>query len=749
MISDRFDLQRAAMGGSDEMQGRIGLSNSNETSNESFVSTSLNQENFGDWGSFTDSKKPISFSYRQDRVDEDPFAEQKEEIQHSSANLSGFTLIELKSSVPKLPVSKREIRKGNSSEQTQPTIIFQTPLEGEEDLAISPIGSPVAASMRNYSTSRFQGQPLAEPTRVIKRSVSDIGSFNNIDLSSEPEDDEDEISNPPSPSKRSMFSAQKGSEMSLSFSQRRRPFANRALLMQIGARRKSYRQLSMDDDDDQDAPPSPSLHRPQPELEGHSTPHPPPQPINFSSDDSADFEGTMPLKAEPEPTMVKKRSTSKDRLKKSSTRNSSNRNHQDDPEMDDFPQPSRKSSLSTSRRSKSRKGSLNDSYRSHGSTQSNNSRKSLRRSNSEEYGDVTNLTAEQERSSLLADVRRMRSARRLSEGGARRNRSSSRKRLAESRHGKSKKKTDPEEKQHTSRCKNRKSAARRASMTGNIVETEEEFNTTKRRSSMGHLRSNHRPKERTQRRATMDHFTPSSPSSATCSPSEHMKPRSKADTLATLSSRDMTLSTHMDEQKSPFSAPLLFGEEETETTKETQGTGELSNSFRQISRKSSMGKHKEHRQSKGRTKGRSRSELERKRSSSKQRQQDYEQQDKTVTVAEILAVVASANKDVSPRQRTRKKVSRSNHNPIDLSSRSAGSAKSSSQSDKSRGRNPGSPRSKSRKSRSNSRFQSIRKGKRVDNQDVPPESPRRTKDKPMVVGKEGRNRWGGRRLSAR
>ena len=741
-----MDKGNASIPGRDQSTGR-----------ESFLSTSLNCENFGDW-----ADQPISFSYRHDRIDA-PFPEEKEDPIHQnynpnlnmSGNLSGFSMLELKSNVPKLPVSKREIRKGHI-EQSQPTIIFQASLEGEEDCPVSPIamGSPVA-NMLNQQVKLH-----AKPTRNVMRSKSDTGGF-PAQIETAPLTGGD----PPSPNRRSAFGASKHSEMSLSFSQRRRPFANRPLLMQIAARRKSYRQLDIDDDgnapqqkgpmkrsnsyrlltmddgdDDNNESPSPSLRRPQSELAAHSTPRPPPQPSSSYSDgdNDADFEGTMPLKAVSESLAVKKRSTSKDRLNNS---NKSSSDYMDSDDDGNHRQPR------SGRRLKNRKNNLNDSYRSNGSSKSGMRRK---KSEDEFDFDYEPTSPNQERKSLLADVRRMRTARRLSNDGGVRPRSRSRKRLEDDsneRTPQSKKKsardsqhgvTTPEEiKKHTSRCRNRKTAARRASMTGGIVETEHETPRDKRRSSMDHFKAN--TPQRPKRRSTMDHFTPSSPSTPTStsySP-EFVKPRS-------------SLSNLMGEQKSPFANRAPFGEEGTETTKETEDTRDLSNSFRRgpLLRKTSMDKARESRHNKTRKNALSRSPnvRQRKRSSSKNPKREFEQPiDKTVTVAEILAVVASSKPSIKSRRPRW-------NDPVDISDRS-GSATASSQSYKSRGRSSDSPRVKNRKSnRSRSRggknaleasFHKIRKGKgkRVDQQ------PEEEREKRIVIGKETRHR--GRRLSMR
>lgn len=667
---------------------------------------------------------------------------------------SGFDLIERQMSVPKLPVSKREIRKGSTTTQeqhSQPIIIIETgPREGEDDLPISPIafGSPVAASMSNYSRIR------SDPSRIIKRSVSEMGNFSNAEKIDPPE------TNPPSPSFRSMFSAQKGSDMSLSFSQRRKPFSNRALLMQIGERRKSYRKLTVEEEEDED---DDTPQPPQRQLSPHKQLQAQAQPSTFPSDDE-DFEGTMPLKAEPKPLTVKKRSTSKDRLNKQG----GGRTYStlpDAPDTDDHVDqlPTRKSSLNNSRRLRTRKNSLSDSTRSNGSNRS-----SKRRLRSKSDDVATSPT----KGALSPERTHQRSARRLSEkGGVRRSGSRSNKKTGRGTSG-----TSDEAKKHSSRCKNRRTVGRRASMTGNIVDMDEESPREKRRASMDHLRSNasaYRPR----RRNTMDHYRPS-PTSSTSPSDSGIKPRSRVDAVNTLSSREMKLSTHMSDGKaSSFSARLPFGEEETETTKDTSDTRELSNSFRMssvdrpLSRKSSTGsrgKSKEKRShSSRRNVGRNRSDLERQRSSSRNREQahHHEQlQDKTVTVAEILALVASTphpaavSHDVihsKPSSRTRK--SRSN-DQFDVSSRSAGSINTSSRSSKSsksRGRSADSPRDKKReKSRSSSRkplssnFYRLRKGKRVDHQ--PEEAPSQ-KESPgrRKGGKESRNRWGVRRGSAK
>ncbi len=826
MISDCFVVeapaaiappQPASFSNRGPVRGRISISN------ESFVSASMHHENFGDWGSINNPSQ--SFSNHDGKAN-DPFSEQKEE------EGDGFNVIERRV-VPKLPVSKREIRKVTTSEQSQPTIIFET----DQDILMSPMamGSPVTNSIRSFNKSR------AEPVRKVQRSVSDSGSFSQRDTVEELD------TKSPSTSFRSLFRDQQGSEKSLSFSHRRKPISNRPLLRQIGERRKSYRNLSLDEDNKdelplQHTPPNRALlmqigerrksyrnlSLEEDDDEPRRTPpnrallmqigerrrsyrnlimdededRPPTQPQrqpptptsilqNLASDDDEPFEGTLPLKAEPEPVALKKRSTSRDRLNKM-------RSEDQDADGGDqtHPKPTRKSS---SRRLTSRKMSLSDSNRSNGTKSSKASRaikastKRMSRPMDEEiefYVDPSSPTktsmssGDPERNTMLAEVRRQK---RLAEKGVRRSNSGksldgsrekskqSKKKSSRESHG-----TSDELNKHTNRCKNRRTVGRRASMTGNIVDMEDEPPREKRRSSMDHLKSDtteSRPKER-RRRNTMDHYRPS-PTQSVSPMDERKKSRSKSDIKA-LSNGDMTLSSHVSgKESSIFSTRIPFGEEGTETTKGTEESREMTNPDRgrPLSRKSSMEKvkSKERRSnSSKRIVGRSRSGLERERQRSKSRQRQPEREDKTVTVAEILAVVASAHQPSSRARRSRSNtidtidassksggidISNSS-NLFDISSRSGNaSLTTSTKSDFSRdsysptSKNRKKPRSRTRQKDSNTSFNKIRKGKRVEHhpgeEASQEESMKKKKDKPVVVGKESRHRWGGRRGSAR
>jgi len=826
-------------------RGRISISN------ESFLSASMNHENFGDWGSFNNASESFS-NHDNDAKVNDPFSEQKDE------NEDGFINVIDRKVVPKLPVSKREIRKVTSCEDSQPTIIF----EADEEILMSPLpfGSPVL-------TRNFHSAPIRpEPSRSVQRSVSDYnGSFSQRDIAEPLKTDS------PSTSFRSLFRSQQESERSLSFSQRRKPVTNRALLMEIGKRRNSYRNLSLEDEDEEDVRPQKktpnrallrqigerkksyrnlsleddddepqkktpnrallmqigekrksyrSLSIDEDDDEPRRTPpnralllqigekrksyrslimeedddddRPPTQPQrlqtpnsvlqNFQSDDDEPFEGTLPLKAEPEPVAVKKRSTSRDRL---------NKMRSDDPDTDDHthPRPTRKSST---RRLTSRKASLSDSNRSNGTSISKASRSSkasskrISRPMDEEiefYVEPSSpmksaKSSDPERNTMLAEVQRERNAKRSSEKGGRK-RSQSRK-----KHEGSKEKSKPAKKKssneeinkHTNRCKNRRTVGRRASMTGNIVDMEDEAPREKRRSSMDHFKSDtaqSRPKER-RRRNTMDHFRPSPTQSV--SPSDDRKKSRSKNNIRALSERDMTLSSHVSGKEPSIFVP--FGEEGTETTKGTEESHEMSNSMdrgRPLSRKSSMQKvkSKERRSNSAkRIVGRSRSGLgkERQRSKSRQRESDL-LEDKTVTVEEILAVVASAHKPSSRARRSRSNTvdtidGSSKSGGIDISSRSGmfdissrsgnASLTASSKSDCSgspTAKNRKKHRSRSRQKDGNSSFSRIRKGKRVehhpDEEPAPEESTNKKKDKPVVIGKESRHRWGSRRGSAR
>ena len=827
-MSDRFVGKPTSFSDRGQGRGRISISN------ESFV---MNNENFGDWGSFNNGSQ--SFSKHDGKVS-DPFSEQKED------NVDGFNIIDRKETgiVPKLPVSRQEIRKVAINEHTQPTIIIET----NQDLLISPIpfGSPTTKSIRNFKPEPLPLAHRPDPIRSIKRSVSDAtGSFSRDrslsqrDTSFKEGDTTQPLgTNSPSTSFRSLFRAQRGGEMSLSFSQRRKPISNRALLMQIGERRKSYRNLGMDDNYDEEPPQQrtptqrsllmqigerrksyrnlnmedddePQTYRTpthrallmqigeqkksyrnlmMEEEDYKPRPLPPltPQPQTFSSDDDEPFEGTLPLKAEPEPIAVKKRSSSRDRLDKMRS---------EDPDSDHYnnPRPSRKSSLTSrssangNRRLGSRKMSLTDSHRSNGSKGSKGSTKRTPRPKHDEmpqhdeiefYVEPSSQTkspfsADPERTSILAEVKRQRDERQ-SEKEVRRSTSL---KTPEKPKKSSKKKnqgTTDEIKKHTNRCKNRRNAGRRASMTGNIVDTDDETPREKRRSSMDHFKPSTRPsqpKERTRRRATMDHFR-ASPTQSISPVEDRKKSRSKSDIKA-LSDRDTTLSSAI------FSTRVPFGEEGTETTKGTEDSQDIDRG-RPISRKSSIEKVKsiDRRSNSAKRKvGRSRSGLKGQRQRSKSRNRQSEVDDKTVTVAEILACVSNARKprqrrprsdtndsfDISSRSGGQLDVS-SNSGYIDISNRSgsidisnrsgSGNFAQSSQSDLSRGRNSNScsPKATNRKTRSRSQqkgsqssFNRIRKGKRVEHHPEEPSADK--KEQPMVVGKESRNRWGGRRGS--
>lgn len=841
MISDCFVVeapaaiappQPASFSNRGPGRGRISISN------ESFLSASMNHENFGDWGSFNNPSE--SFSNHNGKVN-DPFPEQKEE------DGDGFNVIDRKV-VPKLPVSKREVRKVTTSEQNQATIIFET----DQEILMSPIAfaSPVTNSIRSFN--KLRGEPAA---RGLQRSFSDSGSFSQRDLSQEKNTVEDislDIKSP-STSFRSLFRSQQGSEMSLSFSHRRKPMSNhpllrqigerrksyrnlsldednenelrpqrsppnRALLMQIGERKKSYRNLIMDEDDDElrRTPPNRALLRQIGERrksyrnlimdEDEDRPptqpqrQPPTPPSLFQSipseDEDEPFEGTLPLKAETEPVAVKKRSSSRDRLSKMHSEHQDGGDHT-------HPRPTRKSS---SRRLTSRKASLSDSNRSNGTKSSKASRasraskastKRMSKTMDEEiefYVEPSSpmkssmSSGDPERNTMLAEVKRQRSARRLTETGVRRSNSGKSLEGRKEKSKQSKKKSSREShgasdelNKHTNRCKNRRTAVRRASMTGNIVEMEDEPPREKRRSSMDHFKpsaAQSRPKERRRRRNTMDHFRPS-PTQSVSPTDDRKKSRSKSDIKA-LSNRDMTLSSHVSgNESSIFSTPIPFGEEGTETTKGTEESQEVTDADRgrPLSRKASMEKvkSKERRSNSAkRTVGQSRSGLERERQRSKSRQRQSGLEDKTVTVEEILAVVASAHKPSSRARRSRSNTidtfdASSKSGGIDISSRSGmfdissrscnASLTTSSKSDFSRdSHSPGAKnrkktRSRSRQKNSNSSFGRIRKGKRVEHhsgeEPAPEESTNKKKDKPIVVGKESRHRWGGRRGSAR
>lgn len=714
----------------------------------SFVLGPLNHSNFGDWGSFNNSINDAK-SFSPNGETEDPFPEEKESNDMESSNPTEQT------SVPRLPVSKREVRKVNLYEQKQPTVIFEAgALDGESDFLVSPIDftSPVTSSMNKYNKFR-----KSEPTRSIKRSVSDMGSFRiKEDTFQAKEDTTDSFERSPikdsptrlaSPSLRDMWRDQKGSEMSLSFSQRRTPFSNRALLNQIGQRRNSYRNLFDDHEEDQNPSQRQSLlkqigQRKKSyrnlfnEVEVDEDNDDEPQQLEqdqSGGDDDETFEGTMPLKTSTS-SVVKKRSSSKDRLtKKSASRPSSQRS--EDSMMDEHGhrQPTRKSSVgsisngskssaSKSSRPKTRARSLSDSNRSSKSSKSSE-RKSRQKEETTEDGSST-MSQDQERESLLADVRRARNSRRnaakkitvaperqslladvrrskTSKSGARR--SSSKNKIKDGNSGKSGQPKKPlssesigvseEFNKYASKTKNRRFVGRRTSMTGNIIDTEDENQKEKRRSSMGNLTKSPKVRARERRRATMDHFSPSIDS-----PLEIPK-QSK-------SKRSMTSRTNDSVESSPKVPPRPPFEDETEE--------EGADSFRVIrsinaqtndqprpaivSRKSSTGSRNSRTPRKPKSSGdmhsqesshiirrkasRTKSDLGKQRqrfSTQNQRQQEPQELDKAVTVAEILALCSSSHSpaevdsEALPRLGAKIKRSKSMDSSIDRLSRTSGS----------------------------------------------------------------------------
>ena len=656
MMSDRFVLETPAI-----EKRRVSISGHDGSQDRSkFSSGSFNNENFGDWGSlsFNNSKESAHFPNPNDRID-DPFSEQKDE-----PKLNGFNLIDRTKSAPKLPASRREIRIGNAHEQT---MTIEIGLQDVKDFPISPVSF---------------GSPM--PTRVIKRSVSDSGSFSNTDL-----DAIDDLPIDPSPSFRSIFHGKKEGGASLSFSERRKSFSG--LLSPFGERTKPYRNLVLEEDYEE---PPPSPQKPKKKVQDQ------PPIVNFPSDENDEaFEGSMPLSPEPQqPLAVKKRSSSKDRLRKMSG-GRTDRTHPEKPAIDEFDSP-RRARKTTSRSSSSpsrlrKKSSLSDSYRN------------------------TNSSRDNAEPTTPLNQRR---TRRLSTNGVRRSRSGKNEVDRETQ-------GTPNEIKHNSSCNNRRAVGRRASMTGNIVNMGEEPPRDRRRKSMDHCR----PKERTSRRASMDHYR-ESPTSSSSSPSlgynknYYERPRSKYDSKKSLSNTDMTGSTFMsNESPSPFLASVPFGEDGNELT---QGI--------ETSRKSSKSKDQRI-ESPRRKAGRNRSVLgkERKRSSSRHPQQQEQLQDKTVTVAEILAMVASTHQPGAPSSEIHSKPVSSKSDKSRSKSRGKSRGKSSGSRSPRRDKPSGKNRQRRRKSLSDS-LSKFRKGLRVDHQ---PEkepltqdgNPRRSPDKPAMV----------------
>jgi hypothetical protein len=729
-------------------------------SNGSFASISQNHENFGDWdwGSFHNSKGTISLSNNEG------------EIQKEGKNMDSFDLTERKS-VPKLPISRREIRKVNMYEQNQLATTIQTGsgLDGESDFSVT-------ASMNSFNNLR------SESTRSLQRSVSDVGSFRRKGASKASQ-------------KGNEMSLSFHSEMSLSFSNRRQQFSKPSLLNQIGERRQSYRNV-------------------EEEEEGEDEP----QPQNQPSGNDEDFEGIMRSKASPSNDVVKKRSSSKDRLKKKGhARTNSTGIRSEDRSLDEYGQlrPIRIASHgSRSSASSGRRRTTNPSP--------SDSNRSVNRK-SRKKNEATDLSSDLERESMLVEVRRERNSRRLSEKGHPETgpqRPRSRNTIMDGSNGKSgqlKKSTgrethgsSEEANKYSSRCNNRRVVCRRTSMTGNIVDTESDHPKTRRRSSMDHYKPNSpadRPKDTRSRRSSMDHYKPNSPAdrpkdirrrrasmdhyTASSRSSNYLpveKPKTKSNII-------MALSTHVGDEGSLFPPRIPFGEEGTVTTKDIseeslsfrnmqRSHNSLTNDqIRPLSRKSSVAYRdrqpsrkttcdpsKESSHNSRQKTDRIRSDLGRQR----QRQRSthsLHHQSKEDTIAEILALVASTpNRDeISgegeslPLPKNRR--SRSS-DPIDRNSGSTFSSTGSRRLSRDRSRNRSTensaPRGKSRsKSRSRSHvqttphrsssFYNIRKGKRVGHQSgesSPQEESPKKKEKHFVMGKKNRRGYRNRRASA-
>jgi len=714
MMSDSFKLEtpvakkRESISGRDDSQARW--------SNGSFTTLSLNHENFGDWGSLNNSKNlPLPFSIDEGETD-DPFSEQKE-----GKNMDGFDLTERKD-VPKLPISRREIRKVNLYEQNQPTITIQTGSGhlNDSDFSLSTIGFE---SPGKNSSNKFR----LEPSKSIQRSVSDVGGIGKKKTSKAEE------SIPPIPGFRNLWKAQKGNDMSLSFGHRRQPFSKRPLLTQIGERRQSYQQMDQE-------------------------------------------EG---VEDEPQP---QKRSSSKDRLKKKgAVRTNSTGMRSEDAALDEYDQrrPTRKSSYgsrssASSGRRTTTNSSLSDSNRSI-------NRNSRRKNDATDNNNDTTIPLASDLERESRSSRRL-----SEKGHRVRSRSQNnikpKKSTGRETNGSSEEANKHSSKCNTRRTVGRRASMtggivytepekqksrRRSSMdhvkTGGIVCTEPDKPKSTRRSSMEHVKKESpvgRPKDRRRRRSSMDHHTASFPL-LNYSPIEGPK---------TKSIRSIALSSHVGDEGNPFPSHTPFGEEGTETTKEiSEGSLSFRNSkhdqARPLSTKFSMASRAPPRKASSNpniTKVSSHSSRRTSRTKSdlgKQRQRHQkEDKDKSVSVGEILALLASTpdREDISgkgaPQPLPKTTRSRSS-DPKERNSRSStGTPRSFRDRSRSKSRNrsslvEGSPQQHHR----SSSLYKIRKGKRVGHQpeeSSPHEESSTKKEKPVGLGKGSRSSYRNRRASA-
>jgi len=728
MISDNFVLEtpesrnRRAISDRDTSQGRLSAG--------SFTSPSLN-ENFGDWGF---NSKDKAFLMGDEDIEEPdcniepsspeyPFSVQNKD--ENAGEEDGFKVTDRKC-VPKLPVSQREIRKVSLHGNQQPLIIFDTDADndGENDFLVSRMDfkSPV-------STSRSLRKHRTQPTRHVKRSVSDIGSFGLTRFSKK----NAEKVNTDTTNVRDLWSAQKGCELSLSFSERRRP--SNGLLEQIERRRQSCRNLILLEEDENEEENDVEIefseamdHPVDDEIE-----------IDIMMGDDEIFEGTIPLKTSPT-VNTRKRSTSKNRMK----RKGSVTTKEESPIFDEFGhrRPTRKGSYgsrsstsngtsSTGRRSKTRKNSLSGSSRKSESTDATTPTNGVRK-----------FSSDLERQSLLKAVRerRAKNQRIIAEKDSRDKiiRRSSRKNLNSStnrKRGETKKTSEREKHGNASEevMKNTSKSSRRPigrrasiSMTGNIVESQ---SNNRRRESMDH----HSPaKPRSRRRATMDYIPTTSPSS-NHSPSDHLrKARYKS-----RSKRDLSDPAD-DDHSHPIPNRVPFGEEGTETTQEESDSyhhqqappsrkSSIASRDREPFRRNQSAGDKSKMTTDRRKFGRNRSDLGRQ----KHRSNNTKKEGKSVSVEEIMALVATTRNPEIPRRGTSSRVKRwrscdqlkgangaeCSDNSGDKTSSTHGSSKTNKDSrDRNRERSStSSPREKSR-SRSRRGTLKVRKGKRVDSQ---------------------------------
>jgi len=715
--------------------------------NRSFMSRSMHCENFGDFGSFNDSNKD-------NETCEVEFEEEKED----------YFAVKDHKTIPKLPCSKKEVRKTNSI--VRPEVIIETGHEGEADFLVSPMKfkSPKVASMLN--------RLRAEPVRGnLKRSVSDVGS-----LSSKSASLKEVVPSTPN-SFRDLWHSQKGEGMSQSF----RHFRETSFRNNLN----SYQEL------EEEIPLQPQLDlfeeqqqekelqlEPQLDLFADQQQQEEEEEVQLRSQQSSDegtIEGEMPLKPESPVASKKKRTLSRERLNKVISRS------KDSIGKHSHRLPTRKNSWgskkshesngskkSIGRNSRSRQPSISD----HGKSNHSNSRRRSRprkdgpsQSSSSTDG-TSNDSRDQKKESLLSDVRRRARSRR---SRSRRNLTKESpeqvcRELSEERN--KFRELSQERNKFASTCNNRRAGGRRLSMTGGIVDAEEPVpRKTQRRSTM-EFKIKHSPRQKKPRSFSMDNLKnnmPSSPSSATLSPDQQI-PKTSGSRRGS-SKRNLTSYDENGNVEYLFSPQAPFAGDFMETTPKISNA-----TARTPSRKASTGSRgrdgprrtksgeiskevkgrHQRSNSEKRKVARNRSDVGRQRMRALNASQHQKKQieDKSVTVAEILALVAapaeiSGEANSKPKSTnldgTETTFSNSTGGRYDSRDRSRGRSADKARRDRSRTDS----RSTSRDKNKSGGLYKLRKGKRVGHQ---PDDPNPEAQTPKKKGKRsvGKVKSGGK-----